>query len=160
VNPLKRALQFGQSLLRTFASHLASWADRLQNTLGESSDRGGPFPRVPVAKENAPGPAIDEERTVENKNVVAGPPQHWVERVRQPAPELLRPRRNVPPDAADKAVPEPRPFPAQARVPSRPASGPVRRAAPRAAGSKEESQKLHELAAVRAPIRCAPAKSA
>ena len=70
----------GRALLLLLARKLAQWASALHAKALLPDEQGGtPQPTADAATASSPAPAP------------AGPPAHWVERVRQAAPQLLQP---------------------------------------------------------------------
>jgi hypothetical protein len=94
-------LSLGRGLLRAIALKMADWSNAILNKLASDDPAGSP--------DSAVGTIADARRfAMDNGSagrvVSKGPPKHWIERVRQGAPELLRP-----PPASDKRPPTPAP---------------------------------------------------
>ncbi len=120
-------LSLGRALLRAIALKMAGWSNAILKKLATDNPAASPDPTVDTADvhtsamDNAfAGPVISQ-----------GPPKHWIERVRQGAPKLLRPaprpgnRPTTPaPDASAIAPPAAEgkvsPLQAEATSPSKP----------------------------------------
>lgn len=118
---MEPTLHPGRALLLRLARKLAQWADALQAKAQSGGAGAQPLRRPPLAA---------EPLSAEEIPPAGGPPAHWIERVRQAAPQLLATPTPILPA---RALP---PTPASAPAPAPNAGAPPRRARPPAPSSE------------------------
>lgn len=81
-------LSLGRALLRAIALKMADWSNAILIKLASDHPAGSPEPTVGATADAQP---FAMDNGFAGRVVSQGPPKHWIERVRQGAPELLRP---------------------------------------------------------------------
>ncbi len=81
-------LSLGRALLRAIALKMAGWSNAILKKLATDNPAASPDPTVDAADVRT---SVMDNDGFAGPVISHGPPMHWIERVRQGAPELLRP---------------------------------------------------------------------